>query len=75
MKKIKIDKNTLDFQMRLIKAELKLEKAEEKVQRLQNQTDSQNSHIKYLIESNEQLNIERKALQRMLDQFTNPERG
>ena len=68
---MKIDRETFEFQMRLVKAEIKIESLTEENQRLKDFANVNRRHIDSLIESEQCLRDELKSANTYIERFVN----
>lgn len=66
---MKLDKETFDFQMRLIRAEMKVESLTEENERLKGWNESNNQQITYLRERTEADAVEMRSLNEYINRF------
>lgn len=66
---MKIDKETFEFQMRLIRAEMKVESLTEENERLKGYNESNGRQIKYLQERTETDAVEIRSLSEYISRF------
>lgn len=69
---MKIDKETFDFQMRLIRAEIDRDSFKEENERLRGQCDVNGAHIKYLQERCTELENSIRAEREYINRFIKP---
>jgi predicted RNase H-like nuclease (RuvC/YqgF family) len=70
---MKIDAETFDFQMRLIRAEMKVESLTEQNQMLVGRCESNDNHIKYLRDRCEEAEVEIRSLKAYIKRFISPQ--